>query len=597
MKNLRNFAIIAHIDHGKSTLADRLIEVTGLVAQRDMEAQYLDNMDIEKERGITIKAQTVRLNYKAKDGQLYVLNLIDTPGHVDFTYEVSRSLAACEGAVLVVDTSQGVEAQTLANVYMAINKNLEILPVLNKVDLPSAEPERVRKEIEDMIGIPADHAILVSAKSGLGIEDLLEAIVKYFPPPPDRDEAPLKALIFDSWFDPYQGVVVLARVFDGAVKKGDRIKFFHVGKEFEVVRLGVFSPKFEEVNRLTSGDVGLFICNVKDVREARVGDTIISAKHPDTIPLQGFLEVKPMVFAGLYPTEASDYNELKEALEKLRLNDAALSFEPETSSALGFGFRCGFLGLLHMDVVQERLEREYDIALISTAPSVIYRVTQTDGQILMVDNPARLPVNTKIEKIEEPFIRLTLHLPNEYLGGVIALCEDRRGIQKKIDYITSERIMLEYEIPLAEMVFDFFDKLKSITKGYASMDYELLDYRPSDVVKLDILVNGESVDALSVIVHRERSVYRGRELAKRLKELISRQMFEIAIQATIGSKVVARESISAVRKNVTAKCYGGDISRKRKLLEKQKEGKKRMKMVGTVEIPQEAFLAVLKVDD
>lgn len=597
MKNLRNFAIIAHIDHGKSTLADRLIEVTGLVAQRDMEAQYLDNMDIEKERGITIKAQTVRLNYKAKDGQLYVLNLIDTPGHVDFTYEVSRSLAACEGAVLVVDTSQGVEAQTLANVYMAINNNLEILPVLNKVDLPSAEPERVRKEIEDMIGIPADHAILVSAKSGLGIEDLLEAIVKYFPPPPDRDEAPLKALIFDSWFDPYQGVVVLARVFDGAVKKGDRIKFFHVGKEFEVVRLGVFSPKFEEVNRLTSGDVGLFICNVKDVREARVGDTIISAKHPDTIPLQGFLEVKPMVFAGLYPTEASDYNELKEALEKLRLNDAALSFEPETSSALGFGFRCGFLGLLHMDVVQERLEREYDIALISTAPSVIYRVTQTDGQILMVDNPARLPVNTKIEKIEEPFIRLTLHLPNEYLGGVIALCEDRRGIQKKIDYITSERIMLEYEIPLAEMVFDFFDKLKSITKGYASMDYELLDYRPSDVVKLDILVNGESVDALSVIVHRERSVYRGRELAKRLKELISRQMFEIAIQATIGSKVVARESISAVRKNVTAKCYGGDISRKRKLLEKQKEGKKRMKMVGTVEIPQEAFLAVLKVDD
>lgn len=596
MKNIRNFAIIAHIDHGKSTLADRLIEVTGLVSHREMEAQYLDNMDIEKERGITIKAQTVRLSYRAKDGQVYYLNLIDTPGHVDFTYEVSRSLAACEGAILVVDTSQGVEAQTLANVYMAINNNLEILPVLNKIDLPSADPERVRKEIEDVIAIPADHAIKVSAKSGIGIEDLLEGIVKTFPSPPDNDAKPLKALVFDSWFDPYQGVVVLARVFDGHAKKGDRVRFFHVGKEFEIVKLGVFAPKFREVSELSSGEVGLFICNVKDVRDARVGDTVISAAHPDTEPMKGFQEVKPMVFAGLYPTDAAAYNDLKESLEKLKLNDAAFTFEPETSSALGFGFRCGFLGLLHMDVVQERLEREYNMTLITTAPSVIYRVTKTDGEILMVDNPAKLPAQTSIQKVEEPFIRMNIHLPNEYVGGVIALCEERRGVQKKIDYITSERVMLEYEMPLAEMVFDFFDKLKSITKGYASMDYEMLDYRDSDVVKLDMMVNGDPVDALSVIIHREKAAYRGREIAKRLKELIERHMFEIAIQAAIGSKIIARESISALRKNVTAKCYGGDITRKRKLLEKQKEGKKRMKMVGTVEIPQEAFLAVLKVD-
>jgi len=595
-KNIRNFAIIAHIDHGKSTLADRLIQQTGLVSSREMEAQYLDNMDIEKERGITIKAQTVRLTYKAKDGKSYHLNLIDTPGHVDFTYEVSRSLAACDGAILVVDTSQGVEAQTLANVYMALNNNLEILPVLNKIDLPQADPDRVRKEIEDVVGIPADHAIKVSAKSGIGIDELLESVISHFPPPKNTDDKPLKALIFDSWFDPYQGVVVLARVFDGSVKKGDRVRFFHVGKDFEVVKLGVFEPKFSEVKSLSSGEVGLFICNVKDVRDARVGDTIISSQHLDTEALQGFVEVKPMVFAGLYPTEAAAYNDLKESLEKLRLNDAAFTFEPETSSALGFGFRCGFLGLLHMDVVQERLEREYNMSLITTAPSVIYKVTKTDGTSDMVDNPAKLPPTTSISKIEEPYIRLSLHLPNEFLGGVIALCEDRRGIQKKIDYVTSDRILLEYEMPLAEMAFDFFDRLKSTTKGYASMDYEMLDYRASSIVRVDILVNGDAVDALSFMVHKEKSERRGRETAKKLKELIERQMFEIAIQATIGSKIIARESISAYRKNVTAKCYGGDISRKRKLLEKQKEGKKRMKMVGNVEIPQEAFLAVLKVD-
>jgi GTP-binding protein LepA len=596
-KNIRNFAIIAHIDHGKSTLADRLIQTTGLVSDREMEAQFLDNMDIEKERGITIKAQTVRLTYKAKDGKTYHFNLIDTPGHVDFTYEVSRSLAACEGAILVVDASQGVEAQTLANVYMALNGNLEILPVINKIDLPSADPEKVIKEIEDVIGIPADHAVRVSAKSGIGIPELLEAIVTNFVPPKNNDEKPLKALIFDSWFDPYQGVVVLARVFDGCVKKGDRVKFFHVDKEFEVVKLGMFLPKFAEVDKITSGEVGTFICNVKEVRDARVGDTIVSASDPNPEALQGFVEVKPMVFAGLYPTEASAYNDLKESLEKLRLNDAAFSFEPETSSALGFGFRCGFLGLLHMDVTQERLEREYNMMLITTAPSVVMRITKTDGEVLMVDNPSKLPPTTAIARMEEPYVRLALHLPNEFLGAVIALCEDRRGNQKKIEYVTAERVLLEYEIPLAEMVFDFFDKLKSCTKGYASMDYEMLDYRDADIVKVDMMVNGEVVDALSFMVHRTKADRRGREISKKLKELIDRHMFEIAIQAAIGSKIIARESISALRKNVTAKCYGGDISRKRKLLEKQKEGKKRMKMVGNVDIPQEAFLAVLKSDE
>jgi len=595
-KNIRNFSIIAHIDHGKSTLADRLIERTGTVSHREMEAQYLDNMDIEKERGITIKAQTVRLTYKAKDGQIYFLNLIDTPGHVDFTYEVSRSLAACEGAILVVDASQGVEAQTLANVYMALNSNLEILPVINKIDLPSAEPERVRQEVEDVIGIDASHAVLASAKAGIGIDEILESAVTYFPPPKNLDHMPLRALVFDSWFDPYQGVVTLARVFDGKVKKGDRIRLFHVDKEFEVNKLGVFSPKFREVDELASGEVGCFICGIKDVRDARVGDTICAPGDLNLEPLMGFQEVKPMVFSGLYPIEADQYNDLKDALEKLRLNDSAFTFEPETSSALGFGFRCGFLGLLHMDVVQERLEREYNLSLITTAPSVIYKVTKTNGEQINVDNPAFLPPPVQIEKIEEPYIKLTIHLPNEYVGNVISLCEDRRGIQKKIDYITSERVMLEYEMPLSEMVFDFFDRLKSCTKGYASMDYELLDYREGDMVKVDVLINTETVDALSLILHRAKAAHRGRELVKKMKELIDRQMFEIVIQAAIGTKIIARETLGALRKNVTAKCYGGDISRKRKLLEKQKEGKKRMKQIGTVEIPQEAFLAVLKVD-
>ncbi len=595
-KNIRNFSIIAHIDHGKSTLADRLIEFTGTVSAREMVAQYLDNMDIEKERGITIKAQTVRLTYKAKNGEIYYLNLIDTPGHVDFTYEVSRSLAACEGAILVVDVSQGVEAQTLANVYMALNQNLEILPVLNKIDLPQADPQRVRKQIEEVIGIDASHAIEASAKNNIGIEEVLEGAVAFFPSPPNHDDKPLRALIFDSWFDPYQGVVTLARVFDGSVKKGDWIRLYHAKKEFEVQKLGVFAPKFTEVSKLSSGEVGCFICSIKDVQDTKVGDTICAAGSTDLEALRGFQEVKPMVFSGLYPINTEDFNNLKDALEKLRLNDSAFTFEQETSNALGFGFRCGFLGLLHMDVVQERLEREYKLNLITTAPSVVYKITTTNKELLQVDNPAKLPPQDRIEKIEEPYIKLTIHLPNEYVGNVITLCEDRRGIQKKIDYPTAERVILEYEMPLSEMVFDFFDRLKSLTRGYASMDYELLDYRESDMVKLDVLLNTELVDALSIMIHRTKAQQRGRELAKKLKELIQRQMFEVAIQAAIGSKIIARETISALRKNVTAKCYGGDITRKRKLLEKQKEGKKRMKQIGSVEIPQEAFLAVLKVD-
>ena len=596
-KNIRNFCIIAHIDHGKSTLADRLLEKTGTVTSREMEAQFLDNMDIERERGITIKAQSVRLNYKAKDGQQYVLNLIDTPGHVDFTYEVSRSLAACEGAILVVDASQGVEAQTLANVFMALDNNLEVFPAVNKIDLPAADPERVLKEVDEMIGlVDIQKAVLCSAKSGIGIEDVLEAIVKYFPAPKDADQEPLRALIFDSWYDPYQGVIALCRVFEGKITKGDRIKLYHVGQEFEVQRVGTFSPKFTDVHEIASGEVGAVVCGIRDVRSMKVGDTIFNANHPVSEPLGGFKEVKPMVFCGVYPINADDYNDLKEALEKLRLNDSAISWEPETSSALGFGYRCGFLGLLHMDVVQERLEREYNLNLITTAPSVVYRVTRTDGEVLMIDNPSKLPDQTKIQSIEEPYIRLTIHMPAEYVGAVMALCNDRRGIQEKLDYVTKDRVALIYQMPLNEMVFDFYDRLKSATKGYASMDYELTDYRPSDLVKLDILINTEPVDALSLIIHRDKAAYRGRELAKKMKELIDRQMFEIAIQAAIGSKIVARENLSALRKNVTAKCYGGDISRKRKLLEKQKEGKKRMKQVGNVEIPQEAFLAVLKVD-
>jgi GTP-binding protein LepA len=596
-KNIRNFCIIAHIDHGKSTLADRLLEFTGTVQKREMEAQYLDNMDIERERGITIKAQSVRLNYKAKDGQTYILNLIDTPGHVDFTYEVSRSLAACEGAILVVDASQGVEAQTLANVFLALENGLEILPVVNKIDLPSADPVAALKQVDDQIGmVDTSIAVLASAKNGIGIQDILEGVVKHFPPPKDIDDESLQALIFDSWFDPYQGVVALCRVMRGKIKPGDQIKLFHVGKTYSVNKLGVFSPKYTDVQQLASGEVGAIICGIKDVRDMRVGDTILRVDDPNPEVLAGFSEAKPMVFCGVYPVDSDDYNDLRESLEKLRLNDSAIQFEPETSSALGFGFRCGFLGLLHMDVVQERLDREYKLNIIATAPSVIYKVTKTDGEVLMIDNPAKLPDPVKIETIEEPYIRINLHMPTEYVGNVMALCNERRGSQERLDYITAERVTLIYILPLSEMVFDFFDKLKSVTRGYASMDYVLIDYRPSDLVKLDILLNSEPVDALSVIIHKDKAHVRGRELAKKMKELIERQMFEIAIQAAIGSKIVARESISALRKNVTAKCYGGDISRKRKLLEKQKEGKKRMKMVGTVEIPQEAFLAVLKVD-
>jgi GTP-binding protein LepA len=599
-KNIRNFCIIAHIDHGKSTLADRLLEFTGTVTAREMEAQFLDNMDIERERGITIKAQSVRLNYKAKNGETYILNLIDTPGHVDFTYEVSRSLAACEGAILVVDASQGVEAQTLANVFMALDINLEVFPAVNKIDLPSADPERVLKEVDEMIGlVDTSHAVLCSAKAKIGIEEILEATVKYFPPPKDADGDPLRALIFDSWFDSYQGVIALCRVFEGKITKGVKIRLFHVGKEFEVQRVGVFSPKFTDVDSIASGEVGAIVCGIRDVRDMKVGDTIMEADEAgrhSVEPLGGFKEVKPMVFCGVYPINAEEYKDLKEALEKLRLNDSSISWEPETSNALGFGFRCGFLGLLHMDVVQERLEREYNLNLITTAPSVVYRVTQTNGDVSMVDNPSKLPELTRIVKIEEPYIRLTIHMPSEYVGVVMTLLNERRGLQDKLDYVTKERVALIYRMPLNEMVFDFYDRLKSATKGYASMDYELVDYEEADLVKLDILINGEPVDALSLIIHRGKSAVRGRELAKKMKELISRQMFEISIQAAIGAKIIARESISALRKNVTAKCYGGDISRKRKLLEKQKEGKKRMKSVGNVEIPQEAFLAVLKID-
>jgi GTP-binding protein LepA len=596
-KNIRNFCIIAHIDHGKSTLADRLLERTGTVQKREMEAQYLDNMDIERERGITIKAQSVRLKYKSKAGDDYILNLIDTPGHVDFTYEVSRSLAACEGAILVVDASQGVEAQTLANVFMALDNNLEVFPAVNKIDLPSADPQRVLKEVDEVIGlVDTSRAVMCSAKTGIGIDEILEGVVKWFPPPRDSDDAPLKAMIYDSWYDPYQGVVALCRIMDGKVKKGTKIRLFHVGKEFEVQRVGVFTPKFTDCAELASGEAGAIVTGIKDVRDMRVGDTIMDATNMAAEPLPGFKETKPMVFCGVYPIDADQYNDLKESLDKLRLNDAAITYEPETSNALGFGFRCGFLGLLHMDVVQERLEREYNLNLITTAPSVVYKVKKTDGVELMVDNPAKLPDQTRIETIEEPFIRMTIHMPSEYVGSVMALLNDRRGVQIKMDYVTSERVALVYEMPLNEMVFDFFDRLKSITKGYASMDYELCDYRASNLVKLDILVNGENVDALSLIIHRDKAAYRGRELVKKMKELIERQMYEVAIQAAIGSKIIARESLSALRKNVTAKCYGGDISRKRKLLEKQKEGKKRMKQIGSVEIPQEAFLAVLKVD-
>ena len=591
---IRNFSIIAHIDHGKSTLADRLLERTGAVSPREMAEQFLDDMEIERERGITIKARSVRLGYRARDGQDYVLNLIDTPGHVDFAYEVSRSLSACEGAILVVDASQGVQAQTVANVYLALDHDLAIVPVINKIDLPSAEPELVRHQIEEIIGLDASRAILASAKEGRGTDDILEAIVQDVPPPKGDADAPTRALIFDSWFDPYHGAVVLVRVFDGTLRKGERIRMMSTGKEFQLTRIGVLAPRAVEVAALGPGEVGIAMAAIKEVHDTKIGDTITDADRPAAGPLPGFHPVKPMVFAGLYPAESAQYEALRDAVEKLRLNDSSFTYEPETSLALGFGFRCGFLGLLHMEIVQERLEREFALSLITTAPTVAYRVVKRDGQAVVIDSPAKLPPPLQIDHIEEPYILATVHLPVEFLGNVLALCEERRGLQKEIRYPGETRAMLVYELPLAEIVMYFYDRLKSMTRGYASMDYEYLDFRPSQLVKLDILINTDVVDALSVIVHRDNAYVRGREVTQRLRELIPRQMFEVVIQAAIGAKVIARETVKALRKNVTAKCYGGDITRKRKLLERQKEGKKRMKQVGRVEIPQEAFLAVLK---
>lgn len=594
-KNIRNFSIIAHIDHGKSTLADRLIERTGAIAAREMEAQVLDSMELERERGITIKAQTVRLQYTAKDGEVYELNLIDTPGHVDFTYEVSRSLAACEGALLVVDATQGVEAQTLANVYMALEHDLEIIPVINKIDLPSADPDKVKKEIEDVIGLDASDAVLASAKTGLGIDEILEAIVARIPPPKGDVKAPLRALIFDSYFDSYKGVIAHIRLMDGEIRKGMALKMMATGKVFEVTDVGCFRPALTEVSMLGPGDVGFVAGSLKNVRDVRVGDTVTTAASPAAEPLPGYRGVTPMVYCGLYPVDSADYDSLKDALEKLQLNDAALVFEPETSIALGFGYRCGFLGLLHMDVVQERLEREYHLQLITTAPSVIYHVYQTDGTMIAVDNPAKLPPPQKIDHLEEPYVKATIIVPNDYVGAVMQVSQDKRGEYKSMDYLDVNRVMLVYHIPLSEIIYDYFDQLKSQTRGYASLDYELAGYQAAKLVKLDILLNGEPVDALSTIVFAEQAAYRGRLLAAKLREIIPKQMFEIPIQAAVGSKIVARENVRAFRKDVLAKCYGGDISRKRKLLEKQKEGKKRMKAVGSVEVPQEAFMAVLKL--
>ncbi len=594
-QRIRNFSIIAHIDHGKSTLSDRLLEYTGAISKREMVNQFLDKMELERERGITIKAQTARLTYKADDGEVYILNLIDTPGHVDFSYEVSRSLSACEGAVLIVDASQGVEAQTLAHFYTAVDVGLEIVPVLNKIDLPQAEPDRIKAEIEEVLGLDATDAVLASAKEGIGIKETLEAIIKRIPPPQGEIGKPLKALVFDSWYDTYQGVVVQIRVMDGLIRKGMKIKFFATGKVFEVDKVGVFSPHPAEVEELGVGEVGFVIAGIKEVRDTKVGDTVTDAANPAGSPLPGYKAAKSMVFSGLYPVDSSQYENLKEAVIKLRLNDSSFTFEPETSLALGFGFRCGFLGLFHMEIIQERLEREYGLALITTAPTVAYRVTKTDGAVLLIDNPTNLPSPQYIEMIEEPFIQATIHMPSEFLGSILGLCEAKRGVQRDIKYLSQSRVMLVYEIPLNEVVLDFYDKLKTLTKGYASMDYEYLDFRKSDLVKLDILINGEGVDALALIVPRERAYMRGKELAEKMRDIIPRQMFEVVIQAAIGSRVIARETIKALRKNVTAKCYGGDITRKRKLLEKQKEGKKRMKQVGRVELPQEAFLAVLKV--
>ncbi|MBI5192110.1 MAG: elongation factor 4 [Nitrospirae bacterium] len=596
-QKIRNFSIIAHIDHGKSTLADRLLEQTGALEQRDFKEQVLDAMDLERERGITIKAHAVRLHYTAKDGNEYILNLIDTPGHVDFTYEVSRSLAACEGALLIVDASQGVEAQTIANTYLAIDNNLEILPVINKIDLPGADVEDAKRQIEEVLGLDASEAIPASAKEGIGTVDILESIIKKIPHPTGDIDRPLKALMFDSWYDNYQGVIVLIRVVDGSIFPGQQIKFMSTGNILEVQTLGIFTPKPVTVNELSAGEVGFLVAGIKKVGDTKIGDTITDASHPTESAFPGYREVKPMVFAGLYPVESDDYKDLRDAVEKLRLNDSSFTFEPESSLALGFGFRCGYLGLLHMEIIHERLEREFGLDLLSTAPTVVYRVTTTNGAVLLIDSPARLPQVQFIERFEEPFIIATIITPSEYAGAIIGLCQERRGIQRELKYVSKERMMLLYELPLNEIVMDFYDRLKSISKGYASLDYEILGYRESNLVRLDILLNGEVVDALSFITHRDKAEVRGRMLAEKMKELIPRQMFEVAIQAAIGAKIIARETVKALKKDVIAKCYGGDISRKRKLLEKQKKGKKRMKQFGRVEIPQEAFLAILQVKD
>ena len=597
LSRIRNFSIIAHIDHGKSTLADRILQLTGAVAEREMEDQLLDNMDLERERGITIKAHAVRLDYKAKDGKEYVLNLIDTPGHVDFTYEVSRSLSACEGALLVVDASQGVEAQTLANTYLAIENDLELVPVLNKIDLPSAEPERIKEQIETIIGLDTSHTVLASAKTGVGVDDILEEIVRDIPPPKGDASAPLKALIFDSWYDSYRGVIVLFRIIDGTIKKGTKIRFFNTGREYLVETIGVNRPRPTPIAELGPGEVGFLTASIKTVADVQIGDTITDAAKPTKEPFPGFQEVKPMVFAGLYPTDSAQYEDLRDAMDKLRLNDASFFYEPESSTALGFGFRCGFLGLLHMEIIQERLEREFNLDLITTAPGVRYRVTTTDGTVHEIDSPSQMPDPGRTTKIEEPVIEATILTNDTFLGGILPLLDEKRGVQKKFEYVTKDRVMLVYELPLNEIVLDFYDRLKSVSRGYASLDYHLSGYKESKLVKLDILVAGEPVDALSLIMHSETAAAKGRLLAAKMKELIPRQLFEVPIQAAIGNKVIARETVKSMGKNVIAKCYGGDISRKRKLLEKQKEGKRRMKKVGRVEIPQEAFIAVLKVSE